>query len=565
MNASLSVDPEIRNASVVPRRWVNRSTLLLTGVLVLSTVIITRGIRRGEFDYNVDEAQHAVTGLFVADAFRDLPLRHPIQYAYRYYAQYPAVAIVHWPPLFYIAEGLSFLLLGSSALAARLTVLLFALLLLYQWFRLVEDLQDSYTAAVSTAILALLPLLLLFEKTVMLEVPSLALAVAAIRSWIKYLNEGTKRSLYSFAIWFSAAFLCKQTSVYLFPFCFLTLVVTRKWKLMFRSEGVWSALIFVILAGPFYVLMLVSHGRAVAHDLSTHQAWGWERLTGYFRELPFVSTPLVLGLGVLGLLLCRRWNRRGQAALMVCWMFAGYATFTFFGQKAARFTIYWLPPLVYFAAGLLTQFFRLPRIRLAMRGLTLLTVAVLTVRAWGYERPHIEGYRDAAAWLVNTYHSGVVLFDGRIPGNFVFYMRALDSRRQFLVLRKSLYASDIKEDETSEELIHSREGLLDLFQRDGIRFVVVLDPPVLHFSAQYVLHETLRDGRFRPIGRFPVSGNEPEWQGRSLLVYENKQWAPPVDRVLTIRMLTLDHDIVVPLDDFDFVSGPATTVRPQQR
>jgi hypothetical protein len=48
----------------------------------------------------VDEAQHAVIDLFIADALRDLPIRHPVQYAYRYYAQYPALAILHWPPLF---------------------------------------------------------------------------------------------------------------------------------------------------------------------------------------------------------------------------------------------------------------------------------------------------------------------------------------------------------------------------------------------------------------------------------------------------------------------------------
>jgi predicted membrane-bound mannosyltransferase len=158
---------------------------------------LPRDIRIGEFDYNVDEAQHAVTGLFIADAFRDLPIRHPVQYAYRYYAQYPAVAILHWPPLFYIFEGLSFLVLGPSVVSARLTVLLFCVLLLYQWFRLVEETLDSYTAGICTVVLGLLPMVLLFEKSVTLETPSLALGVAAIRHWIGYLEKNQRRSLYS--------------------------------------------------------------------------------------------------------------------------------------------------------------------------------------------------------------------------------------------------------------------------------------------------------------------------------------------------------------------------------
>jgi len=165
-------------------RW-----LLLLGSIALVCIMACHNIGKGEFDYYIDEAQHAVTGLFVADFLHDLPLRHPVQYAYLYYAQYPAVAILHWPPLFYLFEGMSFLLLGPSVVSARLTVIFFSVVLLYQWFLLVEELQDSYTAAISTAVLGLLPMVLLFEKTVMLEIPSLALCVGAIRHWIRYLDQ----------------------------------------------------------------------------------------------------------------------------------------------------------------------------------------------------------------------------------------------------------------------------------------------------------------------------------------------------------------------------------------
>jgi len=174
--------PETSARSRQKLRW-----FLLVGAVALVCIVASRHIRLGEFDYYVDEAQHAVTGLFVADALHDLPLRHPVQYAYAYYAQYPAVAILHWPPLFYLFEGVSFILFGATAASARLTVICFAVLLLYQWFLLVEELQDSYTAAICTAVLGLLPNVLLFEKTVMLEVPSLALGVATIRYWIRYL------------------------------------------------------------------------------------------------------------------------------------------------------------------------------------------------------------------------------------------------------------------------------------------------------------------------------------------------------------------------------------------
>ena len=537
---------EIEPRPAAAGRW-----LLLLAAIVLVCIIIARDIHTGEFDYNVDEAQHAVTGLFVADALHDLPIRHPVQYAYRYYAQYPAVAILHWPPLFYLFEGLSFMLFGPSVVSARLTVIFFAVVLLYQWFLLVEELQDSYTAFVCAVVLGLLPTMLVFEKTIMLEIPSLALGVAVIRHWIRYLQEGRRSSLFWFGFWLVAALLCKQTSVYLLVFCLLTVLVTKKWDRVFRRDMLWVAVLVTVLAGPFLVLMLLLQGNAVANDLSSHRMNGIERLTYYARTLPATFSPALLALAVLGLLLARRWNTRGQATMMVCWIVAGYVTFSFFGQRESRFAIYWFPPLVYFAVGLLTEFFQKPRLRWAMRGVAALLVAIVALPAWSQQRPYISGYKDIASQLVNQYHAGIVLFDGRVPGNFVFYMRALDPKRHFVVLRKSLYADDIRPGQNSEELLHSREDLEDAFRRDGIRFVVVSENAPLRFGVQRILREQLQSDQFQLLGRFPISSNEASWKGESLLLYENKQWTPPADKLLRIRMLTLPYDIVVPIDDFD--------------
>ena len=537
---------EIEPRPAAAGRW-----LLLLAAIVLVCIIIARDIHTGEFDYNVDEAQHAVTGLFVADALHDLPIRHPVQYAYRYYAQYPAVAILHWPPLFYLFEGLSFMLFGPSVVSARLTVIFFAVVLLYQWFLLVEELQDSYTAFVCAVVLGLLPTMLVFEKTIMLEIPSLALGVAVIRHWIRYLQEGRRSSLFWFGFWLVAALLCKQTSVYLLVFCLLTVLVTKKWDRVFRRDMLWVAVLVTVLAGPFLVLMLLLQGNAVANDLSSHRMNGIERLTYYARTLPATFPPALLALAVLGLLLARKWNTRGQATMMVCWIVAGYVTFSFFGQRESRFAIYWFPPLVYFAVGLLTEFFQKPKLRWAMRGVAALLVAIVALPAWSQQRPYISGYKDIASQLVNQYHAGIVLFDGRVPGNFVFYMRALDPKRHFVVLRKSLYADDIRPGQNSEELLHSREDLEDAFRRDGIRFVVVSENTPLRFGVQRILREQLQSDQFQLLGRFPISSNEASWKGESLLLYENKQWNPPADKVLRIRMLTLPYDIVVPIDDFD--------------
>jgi hypothetical protein len=446
--------------------------------------------------------------------------------------------------------------LGPSPTTARLVILLFTILLLWNWFRLVEEFQDSFTAAVAAVLLGLLPLVLLFEKTVMLEIPSLALGIAAIRCWIQYLETGERRQLYGFGGWISAALLCKQTNVYILLFCAFTILVSDMWGRVWNRPAFVTCALCSLVVGPWYALMFAAQGRAVASDFASHQIDGIARFTLYLRTLPASTTILVLLLATLGIVLSRKWDTKAHTQVMLCWCAARYLTFTVFGQREPRFAIYWLPPLTYFAAGLLAQYFRIPRLRLVMHAVALFLIGILVFRGWRYERPYISGYQSAAEHLVQTYKSGIVLFDGEVPGNFVFYMRAVDPERQFLVLRKSLYVNNIRQSAGSAELLHTQAEVLELFREDGVRFVVAMDHSPLRFHAQQVLRDSLVSDQFELRGRFPISSNEPAWQGRGLLVYENMKWAPPTGQFLRVRMLTLNHDIVVPLEHFHFAAKP---------
>lgn len=525
-------------------RW-----LLLCGSIALVCIVAARDIRVGEFDYNVDEAQHAVTGLFVADAFRDLPIRHPVQYAYRYYAQYPAVAILHWPPLFYIFEGLGFLVVGPTVVSARAMVLLFCVVLLYQWFRLVEETLDSYTAGICSAVLGLLPMILLFEKSVMLEIPSLALCVAAIRHWMAYLEQNQRKSVILSALWLSAALLCKQTSVFVLVFCGLTLLVAGQWRRVFSRDAAVFAAMVGVLSGPFLTLMFFMQGKAVANDLGSYRMSGWERVTYYGKMLPNTLPPILVILALLGAVLAFRWDMPKRTAIIGCWLLSGYATFSWFGQREPRFAVYWLPPLVYYAVGLLTTYFRVGRFRIAMRVAAAGLIVILLVPAWRYHRPYISGYKEIASRVVKTYDSGIILFDGPVPGNFVFFVRALDPGRRFVVLRKLLCAEDIRPGAGRGELLHSKEEILNALRDYGVRLAVVSENVGVRFDSQRILRAELSGDDFNLLQRFPIVTNEPRWRGENLMLYQKKNWSPRTGGILRIRMLTLPHDIEIPLTE----------------
>jgi len=126
MHAMAAIDGSAEPRANGSRRW-----LVLVAVLLAVLPVLLHGITHGEFFENTDEPAHAVGGLFMADVVRDWPITHPMQYAYRWYAHYPALGLVHWPPFFYLVEAIFFMVLGPSALAARLAVVPFALLGLY--------------------------------------------------------------------------------------------------------------------------------------------------------------------------------------------------------------------------------------------------------------------------------------------------------------------------------------------------------------------------------------------------------------------------------------------------
>jgi Dolichyl-phosphate-mannose-protein mannosyltransferase len=519
-------------------------------VLCLAASFIVPGISRGEFHWNIDEAFHATTGLFFADFFHDLPLSHPIQYAYHYYAQYPALGIVHWPPLFYMVEGLMFTLFGANVVAARATVLLFALFGLTFWFRLVCEIDNEWTAAVSTLVLAGLPSLLLYEKSVMLEIPSLALCIAAIYYWICYLSRGHKHYAYWFGLFAGLALLAKQQSIFLAPTCLLTIAATHNWKLLISRPMIVALAICAAISAPFYFLSLGVDGKSITANVARGVEKVLHPFYYYPRLLPGQLGTAFLILSLLGIATWPWWRKKALPSIMLAWIVGWYVTYTALGTKTPRYIVYWLPPFIYFLVAPLASK-ELPRlVRPVAVGVLAVIVGVSSWMAWTYQRPYVSGYDQVAREVVHGERAGVVLFDGDLAGNFIFFMRAEDPHRRFVVLRKALFVTQVMSQFGSQELIHSQADLEKLFGDYGIKYVVVEKNTPLQFSSQKILRDFLQTSRFRLVEERPIQSNVPEWNQRSLQLYEDVDAAPPTETVLHLKMLSMDHDIVEPLDSY---------------
>lgn len=525
-----------------------RRVLLLFISLAIASAFLLRGIHRGEFSENVDETVHAATGLYVASFLHDLPLRHPVQYTYRYYAQYPSLGIVMYPPAFYVIEGVAFFLFGPSVLTARLTMMFLSLFGLYFWFRLVDELEDEYTAMFCTLLLALLPSVLQYEKTVMLDIPLMVFCLAASYFWIIYLRRGTSSSLYWFAGFLCAAFLTKHHAIYLLLWCSLTLLAEKKWDRVLNWRAAATASICAIVVAPVYVIQILMNA-SLAQNLKGTSAnatmqWGY-----YLSELPELIGWRALILSAVGILVYLWRGKRENAIVMLGWIASCYIVFTSIRHKEARYIIYWVPAFAYFAVVPFTRKTSVRWMRIAGLAVVVVLVATYGVQAWTYQRPYVSGYAALAQELTER-EGGCVLVDMDLPGNFIFFMRASDPARRFVVLRKALYEVRTVREWGVTEFAHDDADVQRILKEDSVRYVVVEQNMPLHFSSQTSLRDLLdHPGQYKMVRTVQIETNLNGWGQRSLVLYESIEPVAPPHGILRVKMANLHHDIEIPFDE----------------
>ncbi len=168
-------------------------------------------------------------------------------------------------------------------------------------------------------------------------------------------------------------------------------------------------------------------------------------------------------------------------------------------------------------------------------------------RAWNYERPYISGYKTVAERILADKNAQMILFDGNVGPDFIFFMRVLDPGQRCYVLRKALYVTDILNTYGSENLISNSAQLEGLIRDYGVKYIVVENGIPLSFESQRILRNLLQRPQFRFVEEVPFKTDLSRWGGRSVLLYENEDVSPRRAQALDLKMMTLNHDIVVPL------------------
>jgi Dolichyl-phosphate-mannose-protein mannosyltransferase len=516
-------------------------------VCLLLLAVSARDISVGEFYFNSDEESHAVNGLYFKDLYRTMPLRDPVSFTYNYYAHYPALGIVHWPPVFYVVEGAVFLIAGPSVIAARFTILLFVALSLTFFVALVSYLTNRLTAMMGMIFLAFMPAMLLFEKLVMLEIPCLAFCIACGYYLVRYARENRKRDAYLCVLTMSLALLTKQTAVFLPVFTVFYLSAQRKWRLILSSVGAKAACVVAFIAGPYYVFMAWVYWKTIAMALGEQKVSIYRGALAYLAAIPSQTSWMLLACALAGLIVVVVRRQREVLSFSMAWIIACLLVMALIGHKENRYVMYWLPGFALLAAALFgTEVsHRLRRPQIVASSLLLIA---LSAKAMAFERPYVCGYQEIARQLVQRAHHGLVLVDDLDGyGTLIFFGNIMDPQRKLYFVRKALYTARWNKDFGYMNLVGRPDDVDGIVNDYGISYMVVAENGRAEFEGQKVLRDYLRFGRFKPVSRVAIRTNLPEWKNRTVVLYQNQSPTIRTAEFLNIKMLSLGHDIVVPI------------------
>lgn len=234
---------------------------------------------------------------------------------------------------------------------------------------------------------------------------------------------------------------------------------------------------------------------------------------------------------------------------MLAWIASCYIIFTSIRHKEARYIIYWVPAFAYFAVAPFTRKTSERWVRIAGFAVVTIVIAAYGVEGWHYQRPYVSGYATLAQELTER-DGGCVLVDMDLPGNFIFFMRASDPARRFVILRKALYEVRTVREWGVTEFAHDESGVEDILKADSVQYVVVEQDMPLHFSSQIALRDLLdHSGKYKIVSTIPIETNLPGWGQRSLVLYESIAPVAAPHGILHVKMANLHHDIEIPFDE----------------
>ena len=233
---------------------------LLIFVLFLGVVLILQvasGAYHAEFGGYPDEPAHYITSLMVHDYVAELKWTSPIQFAEQYYRHYPKVAFGHWPPFFYVVQAAWMLLFSTSRTSVRLEIAFTTAVLAYSVYSQCRRWFSGYAAPVLAGLLTVcIPLVQVYMDEEMAEILLTLVCFWAAVYFGRYLDSERWQDNLLFALFFSLAVMTKGNGWLLAGIAPLSLLLTRKLRLLGRWHFWIGPALVACVCLPWQILTL---------------------------------------------------------------------------------------------------------------------------------------------------------------------------------------------------------------------------------------------------------------------------------------------------------------------
>jgi hypothetical protein len=400
---------------------------------------------QGEFGNYPDESAHYVTGLMFHDYFVSMHYLSPIEFAENFYMHYPKVALGHWPPAFYVIQGIWGLLFSTSHTSLMFLMAALTALLGLVVYKMLTDQLGSLLALAAVLALIALPLVQDHTTLVMADIPLTLFSLVAAIFFGRYLEtEELKNSLW-FGAFASLAIMTKGSAVAIALLPPIAILVSGKWDLL-RKPSLWSSAAIVLAAcGPWYWMTRhmqsgtwVQPSPTLSYTLAAVKFFSFH----FFKILGWPLASLaVLGFIVSLIGLSHFVERNAFWAAMIGLLLGFFIVPCVI--PAGREERYFLPAvpaaMAFAAAGMSFLGSRLPRMRLkpALLSSTFLFIFLLT--PFYFKRERNYGFAPIAQMLASSpqFHNAVILIasDADGEGMVISEIAMREQRPGHLVLR----------------------------------------------------------------------------------------------------------------------------------
>jgi hypothetical protein len=468
--------------------------------------------------YQGDAPRHLTNGLFWLDMLMDLPT-DPKEFALSYYARYPVIHPTAYPPGFYLLEALTFAVFGASPYVTKGLILIFAFmaaLYLMAWLRRITP-----EAGWAAPLFFLQPGVILWSHTVMLNIPSVAIGLAALWHLRRWIEAPQSRHVYPALILTFVGIMTYIVTGVVVAVFLAWVIAERPWAVL-KDRRAWllTALLGVLLMPWAVVVYRWAPAHLSSVYVSNRPVWTPGRWTYYFHALPELFTPLLLGLATLGVVLgLFSAGQRQETKRVLIWVVVCYLVFSFVVAKEPRYALPLGPPAIILAAIGLWRLASWAGGRLAtsptpvfLGAIGILTVAHLS-SALSVQVPRVDGFKNVAEYFKEVAPTEIVFYDGRYDGLFSVYTRLGDPdfKRGVVLGNKLLYASSIFSNRNLQQYVSSPKNVVERLQSEcGCRWLAIEQIERKdQIDAARFLREAVRGPEFEFVKTFRIEAFNP--------------------------------------------------------